>query len=1064
MCKNTFMILKIILCLIFTYNAVAQVDPGKENLIHQWTFDDNTANDNIKINPVNGILHGGAKIKDKALILSEQGQYLSFAGSELALNTYSTISLEIWFKSIANTNTGYTMLAYFGNTSGGLGYNYYFMSAARKDNVSRVAISSGTYNNEVYINGPEYDDGLIHQMISVVSNDSIQFYIDGKLIGKAKNNVPLSTIGTSLAFIGKSGYTDDPTWLGTIYKISIYNKKLNADEIKFLYNKGPEDIKIFNISKNSLAFDEFLTFEKITISLINITDTIYINAPKGINIDRDLILPINGNIDIKINYDTNYIVDGNIIFSSNDSMYGAISVKSYNNLCYKRLYTYAPNLIFDPYISNINYFVGWGNRSINNNIQYVYCGATSGMVSGKNGGSLDVDLTGKLLPETMYRIKAKVFLIGGSFQIGIYGWSDGKEDYTKVIYDTNTWYDVDFCFTTGKNLGSKQGVFFNNYGLTGITGYIDNWEMYAVPKIYLSKRKINFFTNNSTVVNIRSVNLTSDIIIIVPDGLYVSKSFINKNIENDTLTISFIGQKNCKGYIYFKSDDIIDSILVEGNVDPIIIPSISRIALDEIDNKASFIIQGYNLNEDVYLNSPIGIRLSKDKFTANKILNDTLDVNYDGVSNSDGKIKIISGDAYAEIIVIAHRNEECFIPLYNGLENLITDPTCNYYTKNGWGKKSINTDVEYIYCGARSIKIENGSVERELTGKLKPNTYYRVRAKIYKVSTVKGQNMGNVTFTIYLDSTSYPEQYRLIYKAMDSACKYFNKYTPFIENIPVYYNPEIPTAQAGYKTKIEFGPNTRYMWVGTAIHEMAHYFGSGTTSIWQTLMSGGTWKGKVASDLMKTINGGVIYGDSQHFWPYGINYKEEITNLPTIKDQEIALTNSVKLIKAMLVDDCGLPTNNPSVGIGIYGWDKYQNDLYYEVSESNSWQTIDFTFKTGNELKDVQKIYFNYGTGYIDNWEMYDISSLNISQKHKNINFEVYVQNGIPVIRTNLDKNIMIDIAIYDILGKKIFSRNELFNAEENIKIIDDVFLKEGIYLIKLKVKDGFAIKKVISF
>jgi len=159
------------------------------------------------------------------------------------------------------------------------------------------------------------------------------------------------------------------------------------------------------------------------------------------------------------------------------------------------------------------------------------------------------------------------------------------------------------------------------------------------------------------------------------------------------------------------------------------------------------------------------------------------------------------------------------------------------------------------------------------------------------------------------------------------------------------------------------------------MHEMCHYFGSGTTSEWQSKMVNGIWSGKVASALMKSINGGPIHGDTQHFWPYGINQKEEVTNLGSIAAQQEALAITAKLAKAMLVDDCGLPTNNPSVGIGVYGYDATRKDIYHEVTTVNSWQDVDFTFKTGSLLKSTQYVYFNSGAGYIDNWELYEVSA-----------------------------------------------------------------------------------------
>lgn len=197
---------------------------------------------------------------------------------------------------------------------------------------------------------------------------------------------------------------------------------------------------------------------------------------------------------------------------------------------------------------------------------------------------------------------------------------------------------------------------------------------------------------------------------------------------------------------------------------------------------------------------------------------------------------------------------------------------------------------------------------------LELNSSYYVRSYVKNCVGISYGNallvkplMGNVTYKLNIDQATLPEPYRLIKIAMDSACLYYNRHTQFRGTINVYYNTGIPTAQASYHGSIGFGSNTRYMWVGTAIHEMAHFFGSGTTDIWKSKIVNGAWTGTNASSLLKSLTGGILKGDTQHFWPYGINQKEEITGLGDLKAQENGLSVSVKLVKAMVIDDCNLP-------------------------------------------------------------------------------------------------------------------------------------------------------------
>lgn len=162
--------------------------------------------------------------------------------------------------------------------------------------------------------------------------------------------------------------------------------------------------------------------------------------------------------------------------------------------------------------------------------------------------------------------------------------------------------------------------------------------------------------------------------------------------------------------------------------------------------------------------------------------------------------------------------------------------------------------------------------------------------------------MGQVTYTLSSSVINAgPAIVNLLKTAMDSACYYYNRYTPFKANIWISYNAGVPTAQAGYHSQIDFGSNQSYMWVGTAMHEMAHYFGSGTTAIWQS-KSGGQWKGPVAQALCQQLLGTALAGDSQHYWPSGINYRSEVSSATD-------LINHAKIVKAMLIDDCGLPSS-----------------------------------------------------------------------------------------------------------------------------------------------------------
>jgi hypothetical protein len=221
------------------------VDPGTENLTHSYLFDDGTANDSV--GQANGTLIGGAAIVNGAMVTTAQDQWMEMPGNIIAMNTYDEVTIEAWYTPTAGANTSWSMLAYFGDSVGGLGANGYFMTSARGDDKSRAAISIGNttapYNSESGADGPEYDDGLLHHMVSTIDATDITLYIDGDLMASTPLSATnkISGISQNYAYLAKGGYTGDPEWIGAIHQFNIYNRALTPAEILFLYQKGVDN-------------------------------------------------------------------------------------------------------------------------------------------------------------------------------------------------------------------------------------------------------------------------------------------------------------------------------------------------------------------------------------------------------------------------------------------------------------------------------------------------------------------------------------------------------------------------------------------------------------------------------------------------------------------------------------------------------------------------------------------------------------------------------------------------------------------------------------------------------
>jgi hypothetical protein len=244
MSKKSMVLSSFILMLTLTGGLIAQgVDPGTTNLKHSWKFDDGTANDYV--GGANGTLVGGAEVVDGALVTSVQGQWMDMPGDAIAMNEYGAVTIAAWYMPEQAANTGYTMLAYFGDTVNGAGADGYFITSARGDDKSRTAITCGVYTNpwsgESGADGPEYDDGNLHHMVSTLSGDTIALYIDGERTGAAplSGSNSIGGISPNFAYLAKSGYDADPQWIGQILEFSIYDRALTADEVYYLSLQYP---------------------------------------------------------------------------------------------------------------------------------------------------------------------------------------------------------------------------------------------------------------------------------------------------------------------------------------------------------------------------------------------------------------------------------------------------------------------------------------------------------------------------------------------------------------------------------------------------------------------------------------------------------------------------------------------------------------------------------------------------------------------------------------------------------------------------------------------------------
>jgi hypothetical protein len=231
-------------------NAVKYMLPAMSPApVHSYTFEDGTADDSV--GDADGILMGDAFVDSGSLFLDGDGDWMDMSGDVIAMNTYPEVTIEAWFTPEAGGNTGFHMLAAFGEEGTGAatwaGYKYLFMTPARGDDVSRAAIQTysmddSPWDEETGVSDVvEHDDGLQHHFVCTVNATDLAFYIDGVLIGTAALDPgnEIAGIGTAVARLGKGVYPADPLWMGTIEEFNIYNVALTTDDVAANYAKGP---------------------------------------------------------------------------------------------------------------------------------------------------------------------------------------------------------------------------------------------------------------------------------------------------------------------------------------------------------------------------------------------------------------------------------------------------------------------------------------------------------------------------------------------------------------------------------------------------------------------------------------------------------------------------------------------------------------------------------------------------------------------------------------------------------------------------------------------------------
>lgn len=175
-------------------------------------------------------------------------------------------------------------------------------------------------------------------------------------------------------------------------------------------------------------------------------------------------------------------------------------------------------------------------------------------------------------------------------------------------------------------------------------------------------------------------------------------------------------------------------------------------------------------------------------------------------------------------------------------------------------------------------------------------------------AAVEPYTIGSLTYTLAADTPA--DKVVAIRDAMDFAVAHTNAIADFPGTVSVVYGAATPTADAGYQGQIRFGGS-----IGRriALHELAHWLGSGSVAAWGDLVRNGHFTGALTATRLRGFDGddALLNADSQHFWPYGLNYDTEFRETQ----------RNTQLVSAQRVD-MGLATD---AAAAVAGTRRFQN-------------------------------------------------------------------------------------------------------------------------------------------
>lgn len=569
-----------------------------QTLMHSYNFQGN-ANDGT--GSANGTLENGASYHPSGKVILNDGQYISLDATSIAINTYSAVTIEAYVtaSNVTFGGNGNATLFYFGNNDPAAtwkGYDYLYAQGTTGNSDGTAAISTpgnvgDPWTHEDKVTGPALNDASLHHVVVTLDATTMTYYVDGANQGSVSytGSNAISALGTELAWIGKAGYTGDPTWQGVIDEFNIYDGAMDEGTVasRAAAYLGGTNANLASLSVSTGTLYPAFSSSETNYSLLVDSGTASVDISGTTEDPSANITSGDGTITLSGGEGTT-----DVVVTAADNVTTKTYTITIKEDCFTPTYP-SGNLVANPsmngpFSAQTGFSQEWTNFDTKTDTEDA-CGNSFGSLHVKgscypDGGVLLWDSGVAIKPNTSYRIIAKIKNETATssdvfnFVLNSATWdlttNDTTGNQTLVGIPTGTgWITFDQTIATGPNASGNVSFLIMSCdsadtGLVTDFLYLDHFEVYdtstlSTSEFDLSKASFKVYPNPSNG-NSFKIDLNSfDDSVNVKVYSILGKEILNKDFSSGSKTIEVNHKLDTGIYIVKLNDKATSKLIVK---------------------------------------------------------------------------------------------------------------------------------------------------------------------------------------------------------------------------------------------------------------------------------------------------------------------------------------------------------------------------------------------------------------------------------------------------------------------------------------------------------------------